>query len=529
MSPTYFHDILSIASDTLSWVLVSVYVILATVLHALILAPSNVKLTNYSDIVIYISEKGISQINERYILTRTFSVILGISYGITHLLYQRDLLSFTEVQLSAVEHIFNNYRKEALKKSFRFAVRLTAAFWVVYNILLSRILVNMAMKFVAEDISYHSPQYGPRWYSIGLAIRLFFTAFSISVFMESVQILCDHFLSHKMNVSVSSVDPIACIISGLKVDGSNTSPESLITYHAFQELNTLARYTPPMRKEIFSEAAFVPSSWKQVSERCIELLDKAVVRIDKASSKKPLAASVAASESLSATIRRRLPIGKGGAVETNIFRASKSEKFFDSLKGPSTEEILTKARIEADKSLADPNSGKRPNLGGSRDRLELVAFRWISNSLKDLVFKHPELQKQLSQIPKPALFHATEDFQLTVWSFQSLARLVVASYNEDRYGIVQKDIPRILESMLKLLMSLEYFLVTEGRLEAFKSGPYSAHVDAQKIVNARSLSLLQALKTSIYQIVITFREHLGDFVLSTAYRDRLTHFIEFDD
>ena len=46
------------------------------------------------------SEKGIVQVNERYILTRTFSIVLGVACGMNHLLYQKDWLSFSEVQVS---------------------------------------------------------------------------------------------------------------------------------------------------------------------------------------------------------------------------------------------------------------------------------------------------------------------------------------------------------------------------------------------------------------------------------------------
>ncbi|KAI1310227.1 Nucleoporin NDC1 [Mortierella claussenii] len=530
MSPTYFHDLLSLASDPLSWVLVSFYVIMASILHALILLPSGSELTNYNELVVYISEKGISQINERYILTRTFSIALGLAYGLHHLMYQRDWLSFTDAQLSTVEHIFNNYWKGVVKKAGHFASRLTFTFWFGYNILLSRFLVNTAMRFSTDDILYHAPQYDPRWYSLGLALRLFITSFSIVAFMESVHILCDQFLTKKMNVTTTSVDPNACMVTGLKVDGANTTPESLLTYHAYQELVHLSGHAPGRRVDIFSEAASVPSSWKLISGHCIEVLIKATNRIDKASSNAPPStATVAAIPAFNTTARRRLPPGKGGAFETNVLRPSKQEHFLDSLKGYSTEEILAHTRIQADKSLADETSGKRPYLGGSKDRLELVAFRWISKSLRELVFRYPELQKQLNAIPDSAIFHATEDFQLTVWSFQSLARFVVASYNEDRYGVVQKDIPRILEAMLGLLISLEYFLVTEGRLEKFVATPYSAYVNAQTLVNSRSLALAQALKTAIYQIVIRFKEQLSEFVLAPAYADRLQHFVEFDD
>ncbi|KAG0315476.1 Nucleoporin NDC1 [Dissophora globulifera] len=502
---------------------------MASILHTLILVPASTGAHNYSELVVYINERGIAQVNERYILTRTFSIVLGVFYGLSHLLYQRDWLSFTETQLSMVDFIFVNYWKGVVKKSASFAWTFAYRFWFSYNIIFSRFMIRLARRFAAEDIYSHLPQYGPRWYHFSLFFRLFLTAFSLSMFTESVHILCDHFLTKKLNITAESVDPSACLVTGLKVDGSNTTPESLLTYHAFQELNHLAGYYPARRTELFSEARMTPSSWKQISSHCMQLLNKAATRINNSSSTAPAAAKSSASPILNTSVRRRLPPTQGGAFETNIFKPSKHDHFLDSLKGATTEEILAQSRIEADKSLADPASGKRPNLAGSRERPELAAYRWLSQTVQDLVYKHPKLQEQLRNVPDARVFDATEDFQLTVWSFQSLARLVVASYKEDRFGIVQKDIPQVLETMLGLLMSLEHFLLTEGRLEKFVSSPYSAHVNAQRLVNGRSLALVEALRTSIYQIVETFKGQLHEFVLSKAYADRLQHFVEFSN
>jgi hypothetical protein len=38
-----------------------------------------------------------------------------------------------------------------------------------------------------------------------------------------------------------------------------------------------------------------------------------------------------------------------------------------------------------------------------------------------------------------------------------------------------------------------------------------------------------ALKTAIYQIVVTFKGQLDEFTLSSAYANRLRHFVDFDD
>ncbi|KAG0248617.1 Nucleoporin NDC1 [Mortierella polycephala] len=502
---------------------------MASTLQHIILVQSSTATVNYNELVVFISEKGITQINERYILARTFSSILGLAYGVYHLLHQKDWLSFSDVQLSTVEHIFNNYWERVFSRSARFSFRLTAAFWVGYNILLSRFLVNMSMRLVSEEILYHAPQYGPRWYSLGLAIRLFSMSFSITAFAESIHLLCDHILTRKMNVTANSVDPNACLVSGLKSAGSDASPEALLSYHAFLELDQLAGHAPARRTEIFSDTTCVPSSWSQIASHCIKVLDKATDRINKASAGSSSKSSTASAQRLDTSVRRRLPPGKGGAFESNIFRPTKHDHFFDSLKGPSTEEILAKARIETDKSLADKESGKRPNLAGSRERPEILAFRWMKTNFENLLFNLPKLQAQLKTIPDAEILHAIEDFHLVAWSFQSLARLVMASYNEDQYGVVQKDIPKILESMLGLLMALESFLLTNGGKERFASNPYSAHVNAQALVKARSYAMLQALRTSIYQIVITFRKQLDEFTLASAYSDRLNHFIEYED
>lgn len=128
--------------------------------------------------------------------------------------------------------------------------------------------------------------------------------------------------------------------------------------------------------------------------------------------------------------------------------------------------------------------------------------------------------------------------------------------------MVQKDIPKVLESMLELLMTLESFLLAEAGSAKFRSNPYSAHINAQRLTITRSYAMLQgmmrslpcslfeagvlyvleikgwffvfnpqtiALKTAIYQIVVTFRGQLGEFTLASAYANRLKHFVDFDE
>ncbi|KAF9418610.1 Nucleoporin NDC1 [Podila epigama] len=497
-------------------------------IQSILMVPSAGLDRNYTNLVIYIHEKGIPQINERYILVHLFAVVLAATFGVRHLIQQRDHIFFPPVQLSTWDHLRNNFR-EIISKSWTFAAKFTSIFWIVYNIFLSRFLIRIAMRLVAEDILYHIAQYGPRWYSIKLASRLFWGTFVTTALLESVHAICDQFLSKSMHVSDNSVDPNACLISGLNVDASVASPECILTYHAFQELHHLAGYSATRRADIFNDVTSVPSAWKQIMAQSIHVINKSKARIDGQGASTPGAAVAAAPTNLTESTRRRLAPGKGGAVETNIFKPVKHDAswkgMFDSMKGLSTEELLAKERLAMD--LAEgkkPDPTVRPVHLGPKERPEVLAFRWLAKSVGDSISKQPLLQKQLSGNPDTALLQVMDDYQLVIWSFQSLALLVNASYREDKLGVVQSDISVVLEAMLGLLMSLEKFT----RSAAFVTAT-SNNDSVQALVGVRSVAMLEALKTSIYQIVDTFRDHLSDILREPKYSERLRQFGNLDD
>lgn len=85
---------------------------------------------------------------------------------------------------------------------------------------------------------------------------------------------------------------------------------------------------------------------------------------------------------------------------------------------------------------------------------------------------------------------------VVIYRLLGLARLVAASYDEDSYGVVQKDIPKVLESMLELLMTLESFLLAEAGSAKFRSNPYSARINAQRLTITRSYAMLQGMMRS---------------------------------
>ncbi|KAG0339340.1 Nucleoporin NDC1 [Podila humilis] len=441
--------------------------------------------------------------------------------------------------LSTVLHVRSHLVRIG-RKSIKFAWRFTSSFWIVYNLFFSPILITLTMRFVPEEILYHMPQYGPRFYSIKLACRLIWNTTISTALLEAVHTLCDQFLSKAMQVTVDSVDPNACLISGLEVDSSSNSLETILTYHAFQELHQIAGYSRTRRAEIFSDVISMPSAWKQISTKCLVVLNKGKARIEGVNAAAPDAGVAAASEN-STGLRRRLAPGQGGAVETDIFNTAKPVReptswwrpskqdvleMLDNFKGPSTEELLMYQKVEAEKratgKAVDPTM--RPVLTGPKKRPEVHALRWATKTVSDFISKNPQLQRHLEVGPSPAILHVMDDYQLLVWAFQSLARFVHASFQEDKFGIVQKEIPVILETMVGLLISLEKLVESGQFVKAV-----SSNEEVRVLVGIRSVAMVQALKSSIYQITQTFKNHLGDFILSDKTETRLKRFMELKD
>jgi len=99
-----------------------------------------------------------------------------------------------------------------------------------------------------------------------------------------------------------------------------------------------------------------------------------------------------------------------------------------------------------------------------------------------------------------------------------LSRLVCASLTEDRYGVVQRDIPRILEALLLFLTALE-----EAQKEIVVSD------DAEEAARAFDVYSLpaDATKEAIVRIVQTFGPRLTAFRFPHHIAEKLQGFADY--
>lgn len=107
--------------------------------------------------------------------------------------------------------------------------------------------------------------------------------------------------------------------------------------------------------------------------------------------------------------------------------------------------------------------------------------------------------------------------QAAIWAAESLSLIVLKSIEEDPFGIVQKDLPVIIETLLSLKTALDKFqkvntIAVKGRGD---------DTDIKQTIAA----LKSATRRALYRITIGFKPYLRDLNLATTTIDQLQSFI----
>lgn len=117
------------------------------------------------------------------------------------------------------------------------------------------------------------------------------------------------------------------------------------------------------------------------------------------------------------------------------------------------------------------------------------------------------------------LKHVLRDAQAVVWAADGISSLAAVSLIEDPYGIVQKDLPEIIDVLLKLKQSLDKLQKMNVSIRKPMSDDRFLK---QMLVNLRS-----AVKRSLYKIVSHFRNYIDDLALAPVTIDQLQPFFTY--
>ncbi|KAG1671216.1 Nucleoporin NDC1 [Nymphon striatum] len=109
--------------------------------------------------------------------------------------------------------------------------------------------------------------------------------------------------------------------------------------------------------------------------------------------------------------------------------------------------------------------------------------------------------------------------QPCIWIVDGLSYLVLQSYKEDKYGVVQQQLPRILSSFLTLYQNLEFQQKSGTFIRKTSKEQQLAHIKL-------ALELKQTLNSSIYRITQIFSHDLLDVVVDIDHKLLLRNFLD---
>ncbi|XP_011704582.1 PREDICTED: nucleoporin NDC1 [Wasmannia auropunctata] len=117
--------------------------------------------------------------------------------------------------------------------------------------------------------------------------------------------------------------------------------------------------------------------------------------------------------------------------------------------------------------------------------------------------------------------HALHNGQLVIWAAEAISSLAVFSLNEDSYGIVQKDVPTIINTLLSVKQALD-------KLQ--KSAVLARKMQADdKLIREIFTSLRSAVKRSLYRIVTNFEPYINDLSLELPIIEQLQGFLNYKE
>ncbi|EDO46977.1 predicted protein [Nematostella vectensis] len=272
-----------------------------------------------------------------------------------------------------------------------------------------------------------------------------------------------------------------CLTAVLK---DTSSP--LLRHLAFLDLCQLSKFSSLRRKQLFSlsQPGGRPTNWTSISEECLEMLSTLTSDITDHVEYQMQVQQF--------TTEQRSFVGTPGKITKEEGRSVHSPVMHKEMNGNSTtrENIERKKREKVDKW-----------------RVQMIPH-YIANFLK----QRPIVEILFKELPDYRSKTLFANCQLHIWAVEGLSRLVVASFKEDTFGVVQKALDQCAKFSSATAAGAK---TTIQPRPPRPQGPEG---------NRHLLRL--AVTSALYRITNTFRDHLYGIPMTQDHRDRLQSFLD---
>lgn len=133
------------------------------------------------------------------------------------------------------------------------------------------------------------------------------------------------------------------------------------------------------------------------------------------------------------------------------------------------------------------------------------------------ICKMPGIRYMFGELPDTKLKHIFLHVQPVIWTCEGLAYIAAASLTEDKYGVVQKDLPDIISALVNLKESLDNLPMPD--LAQLK------YIMNETFAFKMRVSLLFAVKISLYKMAIKFSKYINDIPLQPDIKMAFQQFV----
>jgi len=361
---------------------------------------------------------------------------------------------------------------------------------------------------------------------------------------EFAESLFDAYVPQPIKVGVLTADPNVTIVSGI------TFQDTVFAYFAYSELVELAsdesRAGSARRTALFGDQKYSPSLWNVLARQSLLRLGQDYQTfLRRGASIAPIvvaapAASKPKDPPSTPLIRKdifkapqRSPLG---TVLDSVASDSKLSKAAEAVVGEVEERasqmhIPELFRSVVPSSVAAPaanvvSASPTPSIiSGLIAQLEARSRDLVMGScpvwMKEMAIKWNEwfYRERLNKVVEVCV----PNRELDALIIEALSHLVCTSLSEDRYGVVQRDIPRILEAFLSFLSAIEEYQV-EVNAKYIPPTPEELSQGNAKILEEKETIRIEVARAGEVLSVVSDALKMGVSNISRTFGDKLVAF-----
>ncbi|KAK7047372.1 hypothetical protein VNI00_006603 [Paramarasmius palmivorus] len=311
------------------------------------------------------------------------------------------------------------------------------------------------------------------FYHYGLLFRAWFLGFTTIATWEFSEALFDTFIPQPVRVSHITPDPTVALISGL------SSPDRVFKFFALLELKDFASDSSSsgvsQRTEFFGNQKYSPALWSQLCREILLLLGHDYQLLLRRGAPPPPQQPQAAPPPASRPQLATIPATPKKLIEKPIFQTAKRSPIKSVIDSFASDGSFAQAIDEGADAVHVPEALKNVENAVLKSGLEKgkgEVKKGIDGG-KTLVMKtldcvHAKISAYVPELLLGALSAGKEwwsrerrskvvEGSVPYRELDAAAVHVCASLTEDRYGVVQRDIPKILEALLSFLTAVEEY------------------------------------------------------------------------